>query len=139
MWFIPTSSFNAKQACCLEAKELAIISSNWSPNMYTLGSLINVPPSRLIFFSKNFQASPAFKRTLIGPLLDYSFETLMVKSGELFVKIGSRLQIALFFLFYWNVQPLVYSDFPVYLILPNVPTSRFLGLPPPAPPRLSRT
>ena len=54
----------------------------------------------------------------------------MVKSGELFVKIGSRLQIALFFLFYWNVQPLVYSDFPVYLILPNVPTPRFLGLPP---------
>ena len=55
----------------------------------------------------------------------------MVKSGELFVKIGSRLQIALFFLFYWNVQPLVYSDFPVYLILPNVPTPRFLGPPPP--------
>ena len=58
----------------------------------------------------------------------------MVKSGELFVKIGSRLQIALFFLFYWNVQPLVYSDFPVYLILPNVPTPRFLG-PPLPPPR----
>ena len=53
----------------------------------------------------------------------------MVKSGELFVKIGSRLQIALFFLFYWNVQPLVYSNLPVYLILPNVPTPRFLGPP----------
>ena len=35
-------------------------------------------------------------------------------------KIGSRLQIVLFFLFYGNFQPQPLA----YLILPNVPTPR---------------
>ena len=55
----------------------------------------------------------------------------MVKSGKSFVKIGSCLQIALFFLFYRNFQHLAYSS------LPNVPNPpfhcRLLGqLPPPS-------
>ena len=63
----------------------------------------------------------------------HSFETLvllslfylMVKSCKSFVKIGSRFQIALFFLFYQNFQP----PPPAYLILRNVPTPRLLGPP----------
>ena len=57
----------------------------------------------------------------------------MVKSGKSFVKIGSCLQIAFFFLFYRNFYP---PSFPhprlfrpaAYLILTNVPP------PPLAPP-----
>ena len=63
----------------------------------------------------------------------------MVKSGKSFAKIGSRFQIALFFLFYRNFQPSspplplptprAYSDLPIYLILPNTPypSSHLLG------------
>ena len=58
----------------------------------------------------------------------------MVKSGKSFVKIGSCLQIAFFFLFYRNFYP---PSFPhpslfrpaAYLILTNVPPP-----PPLAPP-----
>ena len=74
------------------------------------------------------------------------FFYLMVKSGKSFVKIGSCFQIAPFFLFYQNFQPLhpVYSDSsPVlftYLILPNVPASSLIRtLPPPTPTRLFGT
>ena len=53
----------------------------------------------------------------------------MVKSDnhKSFVKIGSRLQIGLFFLFYQNFQPTrpfiptAPTPPPAYLILPNVP------------------
>ena len=54
----------------------------------------------------------------------------MVKSGKSFVKIGSRLQIALFFLFYRNLNPpypfSVHSNFPAYLILHNFLTTHIL-------------
>ena len=50
-------------------------------------------------------------------LLLLSFFYLMVKSGKSFVKIGSRFQIALFFLFYQNFHPPPLSP-PAYLILP---------------------
>ena len=55
----------------------------------------------------------------------------MVKSGKSFVKIESRLQIALFFLIYRNFQPLSPPAYPppVYLILPNVPVSPFIWYP----------
>ena len=69
----------------------------------------------------------------IFKLLYHSFETLlllnffylMVKSVKSFVKIGSRFQIALLFLFYRNfyAPPATYSYSPpppAYLILPNV-------------------
>ena len=47
-------------------------------------------------------------------LLLLSFFYLMVKSGKSFVEIGSRFQIALFFLFYRNFQslPPTYSELP---------------------------
>ena len=50
----------------------------------------------------------------ISKYLHHSFETL--------------LRIALF-LFYQNFQSIAYSDLPVYLILPNAPTSHWLGSP----------
>ena len=49
----------------------------------------------------------------------------MVKSGKSFVKIGSRLQITLFFLLYRNFQPPHHPHSPTpaaYFILPNIPT-----------------
>ena len=51
----------------------------------------------------------------------------MIKSSKSFVKIGSSLQIALFFLFCRNFQAPPPAS-PAYLILPNVPTH-----PPPPP------
>ena len=54
----------------------------------------------------------------------------MVKSVKSFVKIGSRLQIALVFCFIEISNP----SPPAYLILPNVPTPRLLGPPHPSPP-----
>ena len=55
----------------------------------------------------------------------------MLKSGKSFVKIGSRFQIALFFLFYQNFQthsptPRLFRP-PAYLVLHNVPILRLLG------------
>ena len=55
----------------------------------------------------------------------------MLKSGKSVVKIGSRFQIALFFLFYQNFQthsptPRLFRP-PAYLVLHNVPILRLLG------------
>ena len=76
---------------------------------------------------------------IIISMLYYSFEKLfllglfylIVKSGKSFVIIGPRFQIALFFLFYRNFQPLTsliptlpLSYLSTYLILPNVTTPR---------------
>ena len=54
---------------------------------------------------------------------------LVVRSVKSFVKIGSRLEIALFFLFYQNLySPGLFPPLtPAYLILPNVSTLRLLG------------
>ena len=61
--------------------------------------------------------------------IDHSITSL--NRGLFNGKIGYRLQIALFFLFYWNFQPpppnLCRPPDPTYLILPNVPTLCLIG------------
>ena len=61
--------------------------------------------------------------------IDHSITSL--NRGLFNGKIGYRLHIALFFLFYWNFQPppSTYVDPlpPTYLILPNVPTPCLIG------------
>ena len=46
----------------------------------------------------------------------------MLKSGKSFAKIGSRLQMAFFFLFYRNFQTPLPPLPLICLVLPNVPT-----------------
>ena len=60
---------------------------------------------------------------------NFPISYLMLKSGKSFAKIGSRLQMAFFFLFYRNFQTPLPPLPLICLVLPNVPT--------PPPPKLS--
>ena len=87
--------------------------------------IISMDISNRFFIVCNIQIVIRMLYHSFKTLLLLSFFYLMVKSGKSFVKIGSRFQIALFFLFYQNFHP---PPIPTRLFdfTPNVPTTPFI-------------